>query len=54
MHNRFDNMNCLSKDFPILDFLASSAIVVSSLALSEDLLVELGRSSKKKQTIKSE
>ena len=40
-------MHILSKDFPILDFLATSAIVVSSLALSEDVLVELGRSSKK-------
>ena len=47
MHNSFDNMHCLSKDFPILDFLATSTIVVSSLALSEHVLVDMGRPSHK-------
>ena len=47
MKNRFCTTHCLSKDFPILDFLVISAIVKCSLALSEHVLVDMGRPSQK-------
>ena len=44
-------MHCLSKDFPILDFLATSAIVICSLALRENVFVDLERPSIKNKQI---